>query len=201
MSPDQDLRQNPANDQAGIFTDPVEDVVGQFVSDQPKDISEYQFGDDIFEYIKRPHSYARSLTPELESLYDDLDSSVRNVNRAWIARLDCLIQDIPKRGEAVLVLGKLKADMIFARQSKATPLNPPSDYPGVSGTSVATVAPGEEVKQSRMAGVDVASLPAGFGKRRPGGGSIGGSKKPKTPTEPVPEILPNSTAASPVPSP
>ena len=186
-------------------SDPVEEVSSlsmevpcqhEIGSSAPLPFSQYSLGDDINKYIGQRNFYMPSLSKADMDSFDELAESRNATDAALLRCVEGLACELTARSAIVLQLGRLKKESIVASSLKHLEANLHSTAHSRPDSAASTPA----APKNRMDGVDVASLPAGFGKRKPAGVGGAGLKKPKTPQESAPEIQPNSTNPTPPPS-
>ena len=156
----------------------------------------YQRGDDISEYFGHGIICVPTYPSQHQDALDALDKARAELRRALLDELDAFGESITWRGKFIKEYGDWNRDYIFAMRPGTEPLPLPGIDRGTSGGS-AQAATSPESRKSRLEGVDVTALPAGFGKRRQTSGGGGSLKKPKTPNASAPELVPGSTVESP----
>jgi hypothetical protein len=162
----------------------------------PRTVTHYKLGDNPYEYFKSRKCYVPVFPTSHAAMFDDLDA-------ARTAAVDCLFEylsaceaAIGVRAKVIQSFAQFKHDTIVA--SKFTPSAETLSAGGdaLASTGSAATAPGD-TRKSRMEGIDVTSLPAGFGKRRPSGVGPSVPKRARTPVEEAPSIDPGSNIPTP----
>jgi len=160
---------------------------------------DYRLGDDINEFIPRRKVYLPNFPVSHGTLVDELET-------ARSTRIDCLLkylqtmqESMTARAKIAFALGKLKHDMVYASNFRPSAEKNPSS---TDRSTTASPSPSghADVRRSRLEGMDVAALPAGFGKRRSSAAGLSANKKTKTPPETAPEVEPGTGAHTPSPS-
>jgi len=160
----------------------------------PKDPSEYQIGDDIRDYLYSESNHVYTNPAEFKIAEDEIRAAEKSSMETLLRFLESLCLLGEKKNEIVLQITKIEslqqiADSIRDRREAA------KSQPGISRQISASSSPeascimGSDARKNRMQGVDVSSLPAGFGKRRSSAGGSFGSKRPiPVPAEGAPEV-------------
>ena len=164
---------------------------------EPKDPSLYQLGDDINDYLRVIPKYDRNLPEEYKSKNLEILEAAIDRMRATNTFLGSVSVAIEKKNELVAMAGRIQslqkmADSIRDRRESTKAQASVSRQVSVTGSPEASAV---GVK-SRMQGVDVSALPSGFGKRR-SSASLGGGKRPKSPTEGAPVLKKPTPTESP----
>ena len=163
----------------------------EYGSLDPRNIEEYQLGDDINLYIARRKVAVPSFPADRERLFEEVSDAVDKSFTALLETIDKYRTELKARSEVVLELGRLKSEAIIVQKMRSVTNHGGVDSfnVSISSTPTASVGPGDE-RKNRLSGVDVTSLPAGFGKRKTASAGDTGAKKVK-------EII--SSAQSPEP--
>lgn len=166
------------------------------LSDFAKDPQEYRFDDHILDYFP-----VRKFQVQMPSEVSDLEREISGAQHEILSRYMELFGNLPetirKRTDYVCQVAKARRDFILAMHHQ-----PSQAKDSTAGDdSVASTPPlggpvGAESRKTRLEGVDVSALPAGFGKRRSSGVAGSSLKKPKAPDESAPEIAPGSSSGS-----
>ena len=166
----------------------------EYGSLDPRDIEEYQLGDDINLYIQRRKIAVPSFPAERERLFEEVSDAVDKSYTALLETIEEYRTELLARSEVVLQLGRLKSESIFVQKMRSVtnPGGVDSSNVSMSSTPTASVAPGD-VRKNRLSGVDVSSLPAGFGKRKTASAGGTGVKKVKEITSSAQSPEPGST--------
>jgi hypothetical protein len=161
------------------------------------DISRYRQGDDPFPYFRIRKSYPASFPSGHASVVDDLRNSRNESVEALCAYVDAVNVSIAHKARLIRASARFKHDSIIC--DKFRPSSGKLSAPDGGGIGCFGSPRGNHVEQrrQRLDGVDVAALPAGFGKRRTS--SSGGllSKRSRTPVEDAPSLKPVSNASTP----
>ena len=157
---------------------------------------EYQVGDDISSFFELRKIYLPSFATNHAGLLDELAVAKKQKMEAMLTYLSSVEDSIKSRASIILALGRLKHDNIYASKfrpsgEKTTQMDERSISITPSPTGVSS-----DSRKSRMEGIDISSLPAGFGKRRTSGGGGINTKKPKAPVEAAPELRPGTAPQS-----
>ena len=163
----------------------------RFGSENPKDPTEYQIGDNLVDYF--PLRKPVSPPPLPAGFFEGLDKILearKESDRAHIAYLDALIAYQKSFYDALIAWGqyriaKAHTEAVRERRLKLKAAITGSQ-PQTSGATTPDPSRSDpDARRDRLAGVDLSKLPAGFGKRRASGAG-GAAKRPKTPTEGTP---------------
>lgn len=166
----------------------------EYGSLDPRNIEEYQLGDDINLYIGRRKVAVPSFPAERERLFEEVSDAVDKSYTALLETIDEYRTELVARSEVVLQLGRLKSESIFVQKMRSVTnqWGANSSDVSMSSTPTASVAPGD-MRKNRLSGVDVSSLPAGFGKRKTASAGGTGAKKVKEITSAAQSPEPGST--------
>jgi hypothetical protein len=162
-----------------------------------RDPCEYKIGDRILDFFSE-----RKLNGQTPTDLSELDASVRSAKEDIISSYEKLFRVFPDyirtRTEFVLKLAKARKDYILAmhQQPAQSKENAKSEEPSTSSGAEACNPTAPESRKTRLEGVDVSALPAGFGKRRVSNAAGGMVKKPKTPEGMAPTLAPASNDPS-----
>lgn len=161
----------------------------------PLDPEKYQLGDRILDFFpaRKFESNVPSRILDLSRLSSEAE---QNIPSEYMNLLANLPAEIDSRTDYILKIAKAKKDYILATKYLTSQSKDSVTGDDISSSSTPTGGvPGGESRKTRLDGVDVSSLPAGFGKRRPSA-IVGTSKKPKAPEESAPELEPGSNVVS-----
>ena len=148
---------------AGETVNEVEQVDSVTEVSKPRHPSTFEYGDNVFDFLKAPEIPVVPLGSDSKAAMLSVDRVSKETNNAYLSYLDGCNEVIARQFLATMDLAKLKKERMYAKYSKPIPLVIPSSVPS---TPVG----------------EPSNLPAGFGKRRGSGASMGGSKKSKTPS-------------------
>ena len=171
------------------------DIILPTITEVPLDPENYQLGDRILDFFpaRKFESNVPSRIFELSRLSSEAE---QDISSKYMNLLACLPAEIDSRTDYILKIAKAKKDYILATKHLTSQSKDSVTGDDISSSSTPTGgATGGESRKTRLDGVDVSSLPAGFGKRRPSA-IVGTSKKPKAPEESAPELEPGSNVVS-----
>lgn len=144
-----------------------------------KSLLEYKQGDDVMDYF---HSW-----PEYRPTYNVHFPEGKDLSLEWhqkstqalFGQVRALSDHLTKRREYILELARMKHDLVQLKHLR--PVLQFAQAPTVDRRSAPTSA--QPSPKSRMQGVDVSQLPAGFGKRKSLKSANPNDKRVRTPTE------------------
>lgn len=168
-------------------------------SSSVKKPDEYRLGDDLNQFIPRRKVYLPNFPVQHATLLDELEAARSRRIESLLKCVSASKEAAAARAKITLALGKLKHDATYASNFR-----PSAEKNQLSGDRSAGGTPSptgqSDSRKSRLEGMDVSALPAGFGKRRSSAAGALANKKSKTPPETAPEIEARNNSNLPSPS-
>ena len=161
------------------------------------EISKYRSESDPFSFFRTRKSYPVSFPSGHAAVVDDLHNSRNESNDALSAYIDAASTSLTHRANLLRAIARCKHDSIMCDKFRPSSGKMSAQDTGGSSSFGSPHATNVDQRRNRLDGVDVAALPAGFGKRRTS--SSGGllSKRSRTPVEDAPSLQPESNTSTP----
>ena len=131
------------------------------------------------------------------NLLDELEATRTKRIDIMFEYLLSVEESMKSRARILLALGRLSHDTIYASKFRLSVDNTTTMEDRSSSVTPSPTGMEADARRNRLGGVDLAALPAGFGKRRGSGAGGLNIKKSRTPPDAAPEVEPGTNTLSP----